>query len=350
MLLRNALARAIPRRLPALALGVLVLALAGCAAEQYPQTTLAPLGEAAQVVDDVFMTTVKWAAIVFVLVEGALLFTVFKFRGRPEDAEPAQVHGNTKLEVVWTAIPAVILAMIAVPTIRAIFHLAETPEGDVLEVEAIGHQWWWEFRYPQLGIVTAGEMHVPVGKTVDVKLSAADVLHSFWIPQFAGKRDVFPKRTTYLWFRADVAGNYTGQCAEFCGEQHGRMGFRVIAQEAGDFDGWVARQTGPAPEISDSLTPLAARGKQLFVQTGCIGCHAMAGQPTEKMTAMIGPNLSHVGSRGSLAGNMLENTDENLARWIADPQAIKQGSLMKLPRELTADEVQALVAYLRLHQ
>jgi cytochrome c oxidase subunit 2 len=350
MLLRNALARAILRRLPALALGVLVLALAGCAAEQYPQTTLAPLGEAAKVSDDVFMTTVKWAAIVFVLVEGALLFTIFRFRGRPEDAEPEQIHGNTKLEVVWTAVPAVILAMIAVPTIRAIFHLAETPKGDVLEVEAIGHQWWWEFRYPQLGIVTAGEMHVPVGKTVDVKLSAADVLHSFWIPQFAGKRDVFPKRTTYLWFRADVAGNYTGQCAEFCGEQHGRMGFRVVAQEGGDFDGWVARQTGPAPEVSDSLTPLAARGKQLFVQAGCIGCHAMAGQPTEKLTAMIGPNLSHVGSRGSLAGNMLANTDENLARWIADPQAIKQGSLMKLPRELTADEVQALVAYLRLHQ
>ena len=120
--------------------------------------------------------------------------------------------------------------------------------------------------------------------------------------------------------------------------------------EAAEFDAWVARQTGPAPEISDSLTPLAARGKQAFVTGGCIGCHAMAGQPTERMTAMLGPNLSHVGSRGSLAGNMLANTDENLARWIRDPQAVKHGSLMKLPRELTDDEVQALVAYLRLHQ
>jgi cytochrome c oxidase subunit 2 len=333
-----------------LALGAVVLALAGCAAEQYSQTTLAPKGEAAQVVDDLFMTTVRWAAIVFVLVEGALLLVVFKFRSRPGDAEPAQIHGNTKLEVVWTVIPAVVLAMIAVPTIRTIFHLAETPEGDVLEVEAIGHQWWWEFRYPELGIVTAGELHVPVGRTVDVTMTSVDVLHSFWIPQFAGKRDVFPKRPTYLWFRADVAGNYTGQCAEFCGEQHARMGFRVIAEEAGEFDDWVARQTGPAPEVSDSLTPLAAQGKQLFVTTGCLGCHAMAGQPTEKLTAMIGPNLSHVGSRGSIAGNILANTEENLARWLTNPEAIKQGSLMKLPRELTADEVRALVAYLRLHQ
>ena len=350
MLPRNALPRTLPRPIPALAAGILALALAGCAAEQYPQTTLAPLGEAARVADDLFMTTVKWAAVVFVLVEGALLFAVFRFRGRPEDAEPAQVHGNTKLEVVWTTIPAVVLAMIAVPTIRAIFHLAETPAGEVLEVEVIGHQWWWEFRYPELGIVTAGELHVPVGRTVDLTMTSVDVLHSFWIPQFAGKRDVFPGRPTYLWFRADVAGNYTGQCAEFCGVQHGRMGLRVIAQEAGEFDAWVARQTGPAPAVSDSLTPLAARGKQAFVTGGCIGCHAMAGQPTERLTAMVGPNLSHVGSRGSIAGNLLANTDENLARWIKDPQAVKHGSLMKLPRELTDDEVQALVAYLRLHQ
>ena len=339
----------VSRWLPAVLLGAVVLALAGCS-EHFPQTTLAPRGEAAQISDDVFMTTVKWAAIVFVLIEGGLLFTIIKFRGRPGDPEPAQIHGNTALEVVWTAIPALVLAMIAVPTIRAIFQLAETPGDDPLEVEVIGHQWWWEFRYPDLGIVTAGEMHVPVGRTIDLTLTAADVLHSFWIPQFAGKRDVFPKRPSYIWFRADSVGNYTGQCAEFCGVQHGRMGFRVVAEDAGAFDAWVAQQTAPAPAISDSANPLAAKGKQVFAAAGCLGCHAMAGQPTERMTAMLGPNLSHVGSRGSIAGNMLENTDENLARWISRPQEVKEGSLMKLPRELAADEVQALVAYLRLHR
>ena len=339
----------VTRWLPMVLLGAVVLVLAGCS-EHFPQTTLAPRGEAARISDDVFMTTVKWAAIVFVLIEGALLFTIIKFRGRPEDPEPAQIHGNTLLEVVWTAIPAVVLAMIAVPTIRAIFQLAETPGDDPLEVEVIGHQWWWEFRYPDLGIVTAGEMHVPVGRTIDLTLTAADVLHSFWIPQFAGKRDVFPRRPSYIWFRADSVGNYTGQCAEFCGVQHGRMGFRVVAEDAGAFDAWVAQQTAPAPAISDSSTPLAAKGKQAFAAAGCIGCHAMAGQPTERMTAMLGPNLSHVGSRGSIAGNMLENTEENLARWISRPQEVKEGSLMKLPRELAADEVQALVAYLRLHR
>ena len=346
---RKLLVPEVTRWLPMVLLGAVVLALAGCS-EHFPQTSLDPRGEAARISDDVFMTTVKWAAIVFVLVEGALLFTIIKFRGRPEDPEPAQIHGNTLLEVVWTAIPALVLAMIAVPTIRAIFQLADPPADDPLEVEVIGHQWWWEFRYPDLGIVTAGELHVPVGRTIDLTLTAADVLHSFWIPQFSGKRDVFPKRPTYIWFRADSAGNYTGQCAEFCGLQHGRMGFRVVAEDAASFDAWVAQQTAAAPVISDSATPLAAKGKQVFAAAGCIGCHAMAGQPTERMTAMLGPNLSHVGSRGSIAGNMLENTDENLARWISRPQEVKQGSLMKLPRELAADEVEALVAYLRLHR
>lgn len=342
-------ARALRGWLPLLGVAAGLLVLAGCGGD-YPQTTLEPRGEAARISDSVFMTTVKWAAVVFVLVELGLLVAIFKFRGRPDDPEPEQVHGNTKLEILWTAIPAVILAFIAVPTIRAIFQLAETPAGEVLTVEAIGHQWWWEFRYPELGIVTAGEMHVPVGRTIDMKLSSVDVLHSFWIPQFAGKRDVFPGRTTFLWFRADVAGNYTGQCAEFCGLQHGRMGFRVIAQEPAEFEAWTAAQLAPAPAIADSIDPLVARGKQVFMAAGCIGCHAMKGQPTEGLTAMIGPDLSHVGSRTSLAGNMLENTEANLARWISAPQEIKHGSLMKLPRELTAEEVQALVAYLRAHQ
>lgn len=334
---------------PVCCLALTVLVLSGCA-QHYPQTTLAPRGDFARLVDQVFMTTVRWAAVVFFLVEGALLYAVFRFRGKPGDGEPAQVHGNTTLEIVWTVIPAVILAFIAVPTIKAIFKTAEVPTDNPLVVEVIGHQWWWEFRYPEYGIVTANEFHVPVGRTVDLRMTTADVVHSFWVPQFAAKRDVFPKRDNRLWFKAEVAGNFPGQCAEFCGIQHGRMGYRIIAESPEAFAAWTANETASGPVISDSVHADLQAGKQLFLTAGCVGCHAMAGQPTEKLVNLPGPNLSHLGSRTTLVAGLMPNTAENLARWLRAPQELKVGSLMKLPRPLTEDEVQALVRYLRAHR
>ena len=196
------------RRLtPVLAVFSLIV-LAGCASN-YPQTTLLPRGDFGTMVDKLFRTTVFWAAIVFVLVEGALVFAIFKFRGRPDDPEPKQIHGHTGLEVVWTMIPAFILVMIAVPTIKTIFKTSSYAEGDKVTIEVIGHQWWWEFRYLELGVVTANEMNVPVGKTVNLRMTSADVLHSFWVPQFAGKRDLFPKKHNPLWFKATVTGTFT---------------------------------------------------------------------------------------------------------------------------------------------
>ena len=171
----------------------------------------------------------------FVLVEGALLYAIFRFRGKPDDPEPRQMHGNTTIEIIWTVIPALILAAIAVPTVRGIFETSAIPAGDALKVEVVGHQWWWEFRYPDLNITTANEVHIPVGQTVSFRMSTADVVHSFWPPRFAGKRDVFPNRETRLWFKAEQAGEYPGQCAEFCGIQHGRMAFRVRAQTPEEF-------------------------------------------------------------------------------------------------------------------
>src|SRR5690349_24062019 len=246
MLIRTA-ARVSSRLVPALCL--LALALLSCSPEHFPQTTLLPRGDFARIADDLLDTTVKWALLVFVLVEGVLIYAIFRFRGKPDDPEPHQTHGNTTVEIIWTVIPALILAAIAVPTVRGIFETNATPTGDVLKVEVVGHQWWWEFRYPELNLTTANEVHIPVGQTVSFHMSTADVVHSFWPPRFAGKRDVFPNRETRIWFKAEATGEYPGQCTEFCGIEHGRMAFRVRAQTPEEFQGWVAHmQTlGPKP-------------------------------------------------------------------------------------------------------
>src|SRR4029453_3875796 len=185
----------------------LVVVVGHAQSVQYPQSTLHPRGDFALMVDKLFRTTLFWATIVFVLTEGALLFVIFKFRGKPDDPEPKQVHGNTMVEVIWTAIPALVLAMIAVPTVRTIFRTYEIPKGaDVLKVGAIGPKGGGGFRSPPLGLTTANELHVPVGRTVSLKMVTQDVLHSFWIPQLAAKRDIFPNRSTTLWFKAEEAG------------------------------------------------------------------------------------------------------------------------------------------------
>ena len=364
---------------------VLVLVLVGTACSRdFPQTTLAPKGDLARIEDDIFYTTVKWATLVFVLVEGALVYAIFRFRGKPSDPEPEQVHGNTVVEIVWTVIPSLILAMIAVPTVKAIFKENETPKGgDVLTVEVIGHQWWWEFRYPDLKLTTANELHVPVGRTVSLKMGAYDVVHSFWLPQFAGKRDVFPNRETRLWFTAEEPGEYTGQCAEFCGIQHGRMAFRVVAQDAAAFAAWSDHMKTlgappPAPPKPDTVKtssegatlqqaagkpgagapadsakpapaedPLVAQGQKLFLMKGCVGCHSLVAYNAPQ--GLLGPNLANVGARTYIAAGTLPNTDENLAHWIRVPQDVKHGVLMP-NLGVSEDEAKALVAFLRTHR
>lgn len=369
--------RAVMRRRLRLAPGMVVLALAACAHE-YPQSTLSPKSDFTRMIDGVFMTTVWWALAVFILVEGALLWAIFRYRGRPDDPEPRQTHGNTTIEIIWTAIPALILAMISVPTVRAIFKTYEEPSGaEVVRVNVTGHQWWWEFNYPQYGVTSANELHVPVGKTVFLEMNAFDVLHSFWMPQLGAKRDVFPNRKTTLWFRADSAGLYPGQCAEFCGTQHGRMAFHVAAQTPAEFDAYIkglqatgapaaapvaadsTRRSASAPVITTALaaqtpvqTPAAPAGadtlagSKLFAAKGCVGCHSLNAVKFSK--GLIGPNLANVGSRHYIAAGTLLNTDENLAHWIQHPWSVKHGVLMP---ELGLSEADArtLAAYLRTH-
>jgi cytochrome c oxidase subunit 2 len=361
------------------ALCLLALMLVGCSPEHYPQTTLLPRGDFARIADDLLDTTVKWALLVFILVEGVLVYAIFRFRGKPGDPEPHQTHGNTVVEIIWTVIPALILAAIAVPTVKAIFQTNATPPKDALTIEVVGHQWWWEFRYPQYNLTTANEIHIPVGRTVSLRLGSADVVHSFWVPQFAAKRDVFPTRETRMWFKAEVEGDYPGECAEFCGIQHARMGYRIRAQKPEEFQAWVAHmQTlGPKPPpggkppvgkpapgarstrevrtASQGATiqaaapqgPQYASGEKLFLSKGCVACHSL--QAVNAPKGMVGPNLANVGARSYIAAGTLKNTDENLGRWIRNPQAIKKGVLMpKLG--VTDTEAQALVAFLRAHR
>jgi cytochrome c oxidase subunit 2 len=331
------------------ALCLLPLVLAGCSSEHYPQTTLLPRGDFARIADDLLDTTVKWAVLVFVLVEGVLVYAIFRFRGKPGDPEPHQTHGNTTVEIIWTVIPALILAVIAVPTVKAIFQTNAVPGKDALTIEVVGHQWWWEFRYPEYNLTTANEMHVPLGRTVSLRMSSGDVIHSFWVPQLAAKRDVFANRETRMWFKAEAEGDYPGQCAEFCGIQHGRMSHRIKAQKPEEFQAWVAHmQTlGPKPPAPAAPSPQYAEGEKLFTAKGCIACHSLVAANTPK--GMIGPNLANVGARSYIAAGTLKNTDENLAHWIRDPQKIKKGVLMP-NLGVTDAEAQALVAYLRAHQ
>lgn len=328
-------------RVGAVVLVVLLLAVvlvAGCGGP-FPQSTLRPRSDVGIQIDDLFRSIFWWAVGVFVVVEGLLVYAVFRFRERPGDERPKPVHGNTRLEIAWTLAPAVILVLIAVPTIRTIFNVDDPPKGPAMDISVTAHQWWWEFHYPDLGVVTANEIHVPVGKTVELKLQSADVIHSFWIPAMDGKRDVIPNHTNQLWFTADTTGIFPGQCAEFCGESHALMGMRLVAQSPEAFQAWVDSMKRPAVEPTSDL---AVAGKKVFMSNACIGCHTIDGTVAQ---GKIGPNLTHVGSRRTIAAGVLKNTPEDIATWIADPQAVKPGALMpKLP--LSGAQRKQLAAYL----
>ena len=322
-----------------LLLVALLLALAGCGGS-FPQTTLAPKSDFSAAVDALFTSIFWWAVVVFVIVEGLLLFAIVRYRARPGGPEPKPLHGHTALEIGWTLAPALILVFIAVPTMRTIFATAGHAPDGALRVEVVGHQWWWEYRYPALGITAVNELHLPVGTPVQLEMTSADVIHSFWVPSLGGKRDLTQGRTTRIAFRADSAGEYWGQCAEFCGASHANMRLRVFVQPASAFDTWVAQQRaapGPVPRGS-----LAERGRQLFGRSTCIGCHTIAGVSR----GTIGPDLTHLGSRATIAGALFPNTAEYLRRWIADAPSLKPGALMP-PQGLSDDDLTAVVAYLQ---
>lgn len=357
------------RRLVAALTVLLALGAAACSTD-LPQNSLNPAGPEARKIDDLWWLVFWMAAVIFVLVEGALILALFRFRRRKgSNPEVRQVHGNTRLEIVWTIIPVVILAVIAVPTLSTIFDLRREPgpEENALEVNVIGHQWWWEFEYPEYGIETANELHIPEDRPVYLSLTSADVIHSFWVPQLNGKRDAVPGRVNHLTLIADDPGTYLGQCAEFCGLAHADMRQRVYAHTAEDFDAWVAHQQEPAVEPQEGL---AAEGWQRFSLV-CTACHNVRGtsaQMARTMTAEDGgvtrgfsvalaPDLTHFASRTTFGGASFENTAEHLRAWLANPSAMKpmrpelnipdEGRILGMPNfGLADDDIDALIALL----
>jgi cytochrome c oxidase subunit 2 len=415
--------------------------------EAHPNSTLTPHSDFGREIDFLWDRLLLLGTIVFVLVEAVLVFVMFKYRRRDNQATPPQTHGSTKLEITWTLIPAVILVFIAVPTVRTIFITQAQAAPGSLNIDVTGHQWWWEFRYPEYGVTTANEIYLPVGRTVNFRLRSADVIHSFWTPQLGGKRDVVTNRTNYIWYTPDssISGSvWNGFCVEYCGSSHANMRFRVFTVTQQQFDSWVAGQKMPArfgavgpaaptggpipppleapgvtvpagpnaptqaaqaaargiaqrssgtqavggtqpalarpqnPEANPGakvgvsganpsaasftstpgalpagyifprekipeyaiphsptpadlsftagLTGSAARGKQVFSGAACIGCHSIAGNPAAM--GVTGPNLTHIGSRSTIAAGRFPNAAAYLALWIKNARKMKPDVLM----------------------
>jgi cytochrome c oxidase subunit II len=342
-----------------LSVGALVLAACGDVENQTRQSALHPAGRYAQDPHDLITIVAIIAAVVFVLVHVLIIASIVRFRQRKDDdgSLPVQVHGNTRLEIFWTVIPALILAGIAVPTVQMIFSQMEDP-GEGMVVEVIGHRWWFEYYYPDYDIYTANEMVIPTGMPVRLEMTASDpgrdpsqgVIHSFWVPRLAGKQDLVPGQTTFLNLEADEAGRYYGQCAEYCGLSHVNMRIRVDALEQADFDAWVEAQTTPAEEPTDEL---AARGRELFGDLGdrqaCAACHQV--WEGGGRSPASGPDLTHLMSREEFAGAIHDLTPDNLRAWLADPNNLKPMQYdvngIGMPNlDLTDEELDALVAYL----
>ncbi|MGZ3554571.1 MAG: cytochrome c oxidase subunit II [Gemmatimonadaceae bacterium] len=421
---------------------VLIVAALSCN-EAHPNSTLQPHSDLGREIDFLWNRLLFLGTIVFILVEAVLLYVVFKYRRRENQPTPPQTHGSTKLEIAWTLIPAVILVFIAVPTVKTIFITQAAAAPGSLNIDVTGHQWWWEFKYPDYGVTTANEIYLPVGRTVNFRLRSADVIHSFWTPQLGGKRDVITNRTNYIWYTPDsaISGNvWNGFCVEYCGSSHANMRFRVFTVSQQQFDSWVAGQrmparfgavapaapaagsnpspnaapamstptgpnapspaaqaaapsiakqssgTGPAggnqpaiargqnpganpgartgdattavpapspgaieagyifprdkiPEYAIPHTPIpsdlkftagltgnAARGKQIFSGAACIGCHSIAGNPAAM--GVTGPNLTHVGSRSTIAAGRYPNAAAYLALWIKNARKMKPEVIM----------------------
>ncbi|MFW6195429.1 MAG: cytochrome c oxidase subunit II [Chloroflexota bacterium] len=332
-----------------LVLALVPLALAACTPEN-PQSTFDADGPIAELQANLFIYIFWLAVVVFVVVEGALIYSILRFRSRRNADLPAQTHGNTRLEVIWTLIPVVILVAIAIPTLEGIYETdspASADENTTMTVDIYGHQWWWEAAYPGEAVVTANEIHIPTDTWVDFRLHSDDVIHSFWVPKLGGKVDVIPDDDNRVPLKADEPGVYYGQCAEFCGVAHANMRFRVVAQPREEFQDWLAEHRRPPKPIQDN--PDATDGRQLF-QQNCATCHSMnlgrigdvseerdlqesrqSAFESQREASLLfpGPNLTYLSQRSTLGAGLVEMNRENLISWIADPDEIKVETRMK---------------------
>ncbi|HVB31091.1 MAG TPA: cytochrome c oxidase subunit II [Gemmatimonadaceae bacterium] len=376
-----------PRRLATAALTAAFAVLVAACAPAHPNSIFHNHTDFNRDVGHLFDILIGLGSFVFLFVETILVVTLIKFRKREGQPAPVHVHGNTKLEILWTAIPAVILAVIAVPTVRTIFKTEAPATADALQVTVTGHQWWWEFQYPQYGITTANELYLPIGRKVNFTLRTADVIHSFWVPELGGKRDLISNHTNYLWFTPDSVTEdvFNGFCAEFCGTSHANMRFKVFTVKPAEFAAWAAHQEQPAvslipdttkakpgavaarmpaptvqvaqaapatesfvsfpradiPKYAVPETPIPAgmtfdqslkgdpvEGQKLISAptSMCLACHTIKGNPM--MQAVLGPNLTHVATRTTIAGGLYPNDAQHLELWIKNARVMKPGVIM----------------------
>jgi cytochrome c oxidase subunit 2 len=361
----------------------LPLLFAACSG-QYPNSTFTDLTDFNRDSSGLW-NLMMWLGIgVFVFVELLLVYVMIRYRRRPGGAEPEHVHGNTKLELTWTVLPAVVLVIIAVPTVKSIWRFQSGSPANALQIDVIGHQWWWEFHYPEQNVVTANEVYIPTGRPVNFTLRSNDVIHSFWIPQLGGKRDLMKNRTNHLWFTPDSVGTraFNGSCNEFCGASHANMRFRAYTVSPAEFDQWVAGQQAPAAFQAAPATPPATggaasattvaaqtpppapvtgyvfpadqlpahvipdtpipagltfdenllasgdpqRGVQAFIS--CVGCHKVRGTMAQ---GIIGPDLTHVGSRHTIGAGLFPNDARHMALWIKNARKMKPMGLTSMP-------------------
>lgn len=266
-----------------------------------------------------FWIVIGVSAIILIGVLGALLYFIVRFRGRPGQPDPRPIYGNLKLELWWTAIPFGLLVIVfgfMVGEVRS----ETTIAPNALDITVIGHQWWWEYRYPE-NVVAANELHVPVGRQVRLVLQSADVVHTFWVPELAGKEQTIPGQNNIWTFTAEKAGSYDGACSEYCGTQHGWMRLTVVADQPADFDRWLTTQRTAVPA---AFAGGHAEGMKLFTDNACGGCHTVNGMSTGKAA----PDLTHIGSRSTIGAGVLPNSADNMTRWMTNPQDYKPGSLM----------------------
>jgi cytochrome c oxidase subunit 2 len=305
----------------------------------------APASTPAKSIADLSVFVLVITGIIFLVVFALLVYSVVKFRGRAKDAgrEPAQVYGSTQIELAWTIIPILIVVVLFLATARVIHAIQDAPEpAGALDVIAIGHQYWWEFRYPKLGIVTANELHIPVSDPnhptpTFLQLLSADTDHSFWVPELAGKTDLIPNHPNSMWIDPQRTGVFLGQCAQYCGTQHAKMLLRISVDQTDDFGAWVRAQQKPAVEDAGAIA-----GRRVFERNACMNCHQVGGTPAD---GRFGPDLTHLMSRATIAAGATENTHDNLRLWIQNPGAIKPGCLMPAMK-LSDPDLDAVVSYM----
>jgi cytochrome c oxidase subunit 2 len=332
----------------ALTCGVIVAlpALAAAADGQGPTPSIfAPVSTPAFAIREIAFFVLGITGAIFLVVAGVTLYTMVRYRRRPDDSasEPPQVYGSMQIELAWTVVPFLIVVVLFLVTARYIWGIERHPQPPgAIEVTIVGNQWWWEIRYPKLGVVTANELHIPVSdparpRPTFITLESADVIHSFWVPQLAGKMDVIPNKTNRVWVDPTTPGTYVGQCAEYCGLQHALMLLIVVVHPREDFDRWVLAQQAVARDV-----PAVSRGRELFASLSCINCHRVGGTPGN---GVFGPDLTHLMSRSTLGAGAAQNTPEHLRAWVKDPAVFKDGALMPAMK-LDDAQLDQLVAYL----